>query len=158
MWTCPRPASGGPAASRCASRSQTLSRISAHQMGTNAHRCSRCSSGCPVGCTDSSLTRSPECWCGTWHQTAHRHWREHNMKLGFKKGALSESALHNNSQSMKAGFMMMQRDRATIQVWAHFLILWSIQGLLKSPERAFQVIFQTKRSSISSPEEFTNAP
>lgn len=79
-WMCPHQASGGPAASRCVSRSQTSNHTSARQRGTNAHRCSRCSSRCPGGCTGSNLTHSPVRWCGTWHRSARPHWRESNRE------------------------------------------------------------------------------
>lgn len=48
-WKCPPPSSGGPAASRCESRSQTSGHTSAHQRGTTVRQCSRCSSGCLQG-------------------------------------------------------------------------------------------------------------
>lgn len=80
MWMCPHPASGGPAASRCVSRSQISGHTFARRRGTNAHRCSRCSSRCQGGCTGRSLMSSPVRWCGKWHQTAHRHWGENNRE------------------------------------------------------------------------------
>lgn len=77
---CPHPASGDPAASRCVSKSQILSHIFARRRGTNARRCSRCSSRCQGGYTDSNLMHSPVRWCGKWHQTAHPHWGENNRE------------------------------------------------------------------------------
>lgn len=75
-WMCPRPASGGPAASHCVSRSQTSSRTFGHRRGTNARQCSKCSSECRAGCTGSNPTHSPKRWCGRWHQNDHPHWKE----------------------------------------------------------------------------------
>ncbi len=75
-WMCPHPASGGPAASRCASMSRTSSHTFARRRGTNARLCSRYSSRCRGGCTGSDLMHSPARWCGRWRRTARPHWKE----------------------------------------------------------------------------------
>lgn len=75
-WMCPHPTSGGPTTSHCASMSQTSSHTFARQKGTSARQCSRCSSGCQAGCTDSIQMHSPVRWCGRWRQTARPHWKQ----------------------------------------------------------------------------------
>lgn len=71
-WRCPRRSSGGPAASHCGSRSQTSGHTSVHRMGTTAHRCSRCSSGC--------LDKSVSSMTPTLHLTIITFLKEFKLK------------------------------------------------------------------------------